>query len=78
MLPGVQDRTIGNGLALALRPLVHPPRPLTKELVKNVYWNFVVAWLDFQSPLFRRYLAYGKKTSGEKGYMALVAMCSPS
>jgi hypothetical protein len=72
MLPGVQDRTVDNGLALALRPLIHPPRPLTKELIKIVYWNFVVAWLDIQSPLFRRYLANGKKTSGNKAYIALV------
>lgn len=41
-------------------------------MVKIVYWNFVVAWLDFQSPLFRRYLANGKQTSGNKGYIALV------
>ena len=34
MLPGVQDRTIDNGLALALRPLIHPPRPLTKSSSK--------------------------------------------
>jgi hypothetical protein len=76
MLPGVQDRTIDNGLALALRPLIHPPRPITKELVKIVYWNFVVAWLEIQSPLFRRYLALGKKTSGNKAYIALVVVSS--
>jgi len=78
MLPGVQDRTIDNGIPLALRPLIHPPRPLTKELIQIVYWKFLVAWLNIQSPLYRRYLANGGKTSGEKGYMALVAMCSPS
>jgi len=72
MLPGVQDRTIDNGLALALCPLIHPPRPLTKKVVKIVYWNFVVAWLDIPSPLFRRYLANGKRRSGEKIYIALV------
>jgi hypothetical protein len=72
MLPGVQDRTIDNGLALALRPLIHPPRPLTKKLFKIVYWNFVVAWLEIRSPLFRRYLALQKSTSGNKAYIALV------
>jgi hypothetical protein len=74
MLPGVQDRTIDGRLAVALRPLVRPPRPqtITRELVDTVYWNFVVAWLEIQSPLFRRYLALGKKTSGVKGHIALV------
>jgi len=59
-------------LALALRPLVHPPpnTSVSPNLASDVYWDFAIAWAGIQTPTFRRYLAKARLLQGEAGRVA--------